>query len=133
MQNRFTMFKRGNVFYFEDRLTGQQKSLQTRNDEEAKRIGMLQSQSTDPDSIVDHLAGGGVRTFSTDGTRDYKTARSFAEVTVGGSHAPALITPDGSQNVYGYSVGYLDGTTNYFLTLHLMNMVVRSSDIIIRM
>lgn len=38
MQNRFTMFKRGSVFYLEDRSTGQQKSLQTRDEAEAQRI-----------------------------------------------------------------------------------------------
>lgn len=38
MQNRFTMFKRGNVFYCEDRTTGQQKSLQTRDEEQAQRV-----------------------------------------------------------------------------------------------
>jgi len=38
MQNRFTLFKRGNVFYSEDRTTGQQKSLQTREEAEAQRI-----------------------------------------------------------------------------------------------
>jgi hypothetical protein len=32
------MFKRGNVFYFEDRTTGQQKSLQTRDEAEAQRL-----------------------------------------------------------------------------------------------
>lgn len=38
MQNRFSMFKRGNVFYSEDCTTGQQKSLQTRDEAEAQRI-----------------------------------------------------------------------------------------------
>jgi len=38
MQNRFTLFRRGNVFYSEDRATGQQKSLQTRHEAEAQRI-----------------------------------------------------------------------------------------------
>jgi hypothetical protein len=38
MQNRFTYFKRGKVFYCEDRTTGQQKSLQTRDEDEAQRI-----------------------------------------------------------------------------------------------
>ena len=32
------MFRRGNVFYCEDRSTGQQKSLQTRDEAEAQRI-----------------------------------------------------------------------------------------------
>jgi integrase len=32
------MFRRGNVFYFEDRTTGQQKSLQTRDEEQAQRV-----------------------------------------------------------------------------------------------
>ena len=38
MQNRFTVFRRGAVFYYEDRTTGQQKSLQTRDGDEARRI-----------------------------------------------------------------------------------------------
>ena len=38
MTNRFTLFKRGNVYYCEDRTTGQQKSLQTRDEAEAQRI-----------------------------------------------------------------------------------------------
>src|ERR1035437_4019888 len=38
MQNRFTMFRRGKVFYCEDRTTGQQKSLQTRDEAEAQRL-----------------------------------------------------------------------------------------------
>ena len=32
------MFKRGKVFYCEDRSTGQQKSLQTRDEVEAQRL-----------------------------------------------------------------------------------------------
>ncbi len=38
MQNRFTLFRRGAVFYTEDRTTGQQKSLLTRNENEARKI-----------------------------------------------------------------------------------------------
>lgn len=38
MQNRFTMFRRGNVIYCEDRTTGQQKSLQIRDEAEAQRL-----------------------------------------------------------------------------------------------
>ena len=38
MQNRFTIFRRGRVFYCEDRTTGQQKSLQTRDEAEAQRL-----------------------------------------------------------------------------------------------
>jgi len=38
MQNRFTMFRRGTTFYCEDRTTGQQKSLQTKNETEARKI-----------------------------------------------------------------------------------------------
>jgi integrase len=38
MQTRFTIFKRGSVFYSEDRETGQQKSLKTRDEAEAQRI-----------------------------------------------------------------------------------------------
>ncbi len=38
MQNRFTMFRRGAVFHWEDRTTGQQKSLLTRNGAEARKL-----------------------------------------------------------------------------------------------
>ena len=38
MKDRFTMFRRGTMFYWEDRTTGQQKSLQTRDEAEAQRI-----------------------------------------------------------------------------------------------
>jgi len=38
MQNRFTTFWRGTMFYCEDRITGQQKSLQTKNEAEASKI-----------------------------------------------------------------------------------------------
>ncbi len=38
MQTRFTIFKRGGVYYSEDRQTGQQKSLKTRDEAEAQRI-----------------------------------------------------------------------------------------------
>jgi integrase len=38
MQDRFKLFRRGAVFYYQDRSTGQQKSLQTRDKAEARRI-----------------------------------------------------------------------------------------------
>jgi hypothetical protein len=38
MQNRFTTFRRGTMFYCEDRTTGQQKSLQTKDETEATKI-----------------------------------------------------------------------------------------------
>jgi integrase len=38
MQDRYTMFRRGALFYCEDRTNGQQKSLRTRNESEARRI-----------------------------------------------------------------------------------------------
>ena len=38
MQDRFKTFKRGKVFYCEDLTTGQQKSLQTRDEADAQRI-----------------------------------------------------------------------------------------------
>src|SRR5271154_6439356 len=38
MQNRFTTFRRGTMFYCEDRTTGQQKSLQTKDETEASKI-----------------------------------------------------------------------------------------------
>lgn len=38
MQNRYTLFRRGKVFYCEDRTTGQQKSLLTRDETEAQKI-----------------------------------------------------------------------------------------------
>lgn len=38
MKDRFTLFRRGGVFYCQDQSTGQQKSLQTRDKAEARRI-----------------------------------------------------------------------------------------------
>ena len=38
MKNRFTLFRRRAVYYCEDRTTGQQKSLQTRDETEARKI-----------------------------------------------------------------------------------------------
>src|SRR5262245_33820001 len=38
MQNRFTLFRRGNVYYSEDRVTGQQKSLKTNDEHEGRQI-----------------------------------------------------------------------------------------------
>jgi hypothetical protein len=38
MQNRYTVFQRGAVFYCEDQTTGQQKSLRTRDEAEARRV-----------------------------------------------------------------------------------------------
>ena len=38
MKNRFTLFRRGKVFYFEDREAKVQKSLGTKNLDEARKI-----------------------------------------------------------------------------------------------
>lgn len=38
MKSVFTLFRRGKVFYYEDRSTGRQKSLQTRSEAEARKI-----------------------------------------------------------------------------------------------
>jgi integrase len=38
MKDRYTMFRRGTMFYCEDRTTGQQKSLLTRDEAEARKI-----------------------------------------------------------------------------------------------
>jgi integrase len=38
MQSRYTMFRRGTMFYCEDRTNGQQKSLLTRDETEARKI-----------------------------------------------------------------------------------------------
>jgi len=38
MKERFTLFRRGTTFYCEDRTTGQQRSLQTKDAAEAKRL-----------------------------------------------------------------------------------------------
>ena len=38
MKNRFTIFRRGRIYYCEDHVTGQQKSLLTRDEAEAQRI-----------------------------------------------------------------------------------------------
>lgn len=38
MKDRFTMFRRGAMFYCEDRTTGRQKSLLTKDEAEARKI-----------------------------------------------------------------------------------------------
>src|ERR1051326_8785108 len=38
MQNRFTLFRRGAVYYSQDRNTGEQKSLRTRDEGEARTL-----------------------------------------------------------------------------------------------
>ncbi len=82
-------------------------------------LAMLQSKSGSPDTIEDYLAGGGMRSFLTDGTPDYKTGRRFATVGVADDDPPALVSPTGSENIYGYAVGDMSGDTNYFLTERL--------------
>jgi len=78
--------------------------------------GVLQSTADNPDAMINHRAGGGQETFQTDGTRSYKTARSFAMATENGVDPPAITMPSGAYNFYGYAVGDLTGNTNYFLT-----------------
>ena len=43
MKDRFILFRRHGIFYYQDRSTGQQKSLQTRDKIEARR--MLQAKN----------------------------------------------------------------------------------------
>jgi hypothetical protein len=38
MKNRFTLFRRSSIFYCEDAVTGQQTSLRTKNEEEARTL-----------------------------------------------------------------------------------------------
>jgi hypothetical protein len=45
MKNRFTLFLRGVVYYIEDRSTGQQKSLQTRSEAEARKLVQARHES----------------------------------------------------------------------------------------
>jgi len=45
MKDRFTMFLRGAVYYIEDRSTGQQKSLQTRDAREARKLIQARNES----------------------------------------------------------------------------------------
>jgi len=45
MQNRFTLFRRGAVFYCEDRSTGQQKSLHTRSEAEARKLVLTRNEA----------------------------------------------------------------------------------------
>ena len=53
MQDRYTMFRRGPVFYAEDRTTGQQKSLKTRDESEARRMPQLLAQGIPrPDRLL---------------------------------------------------------------------------------
>src|SRR6267378_1500890 len=45
MKDRFTMFRRGTMFYCEDRTTGQQKSLATRDAAQARKIVQARNES----------------------------------------------------------------------------------------
>ena len=83
-------------------------------------LDSLQSQAANPDTIVDAVAGGGTESFQTDGTPSYKTARSLVRNCFAANYCQLdLITPSGSQYVYGTSSGDITGTTNYFLTQRL--------------
>ena len=45
MQNRFILFRRGRVFYIEDRQTGQQTSLRTHNENEGRKMVQARNDS----------------------------------------------------------------------------------------
>ena len=45
MQNRFILFRRGRIFYVEDRQTGQQTSLRTRDENEARKMVQARNDS----------------------------------------------------------------------------------------
>jgi integrase len=47
MKQRFWLFKRGEIFYFQDSATGEQKSLGTKDSREAKRLIELKIQSSE--------------------------------------------------------------------------------------
>jgi len=82
-------------------------------------LGMLQ-QLINSDKLTDVKAGGGVEDFLTNGTPSYDSWRWMGNETApGGGDPPAIFTPTGSQNFYGFIVGYGDGSTNYLLTERL--------------
>ncbi len=51
MKERFWLFKRGNVFYFQDSTTGKQHSLGTKDRNEAERLLEIKRQTTDNPSF----------------------------------------------------------------------------------
>jgi RHS repeat-associated protein len=88
-------------------------------------LGMLQS-STNSSDLANYLAGGGQQFFQTNGTPDYKTARTIGfrkttNIVTGVVTTVLNITaPTGEVNTYDYNAGFLaDGITNYFLTRRL--------------
>ncbi len=46
MKNRFWLFKRGNIFYIQDAVTGKQESLRTCDVKEAERLRLAKNEST---------------------------------------------------------------------------------------
>jgi RHS repeat-associated protein len=81
-------------------------------------FGMLQLSSSTPDTFTNFLANGGVQAFKTNGTPDYKSARSLS-IGATTPRIPELLSPTGSRNRYGMIQGFLSGITNYFLTQHV--------------
>jgi RHS repeat-associated protein len=96
---------------------------------ECNLVGFLQSSTATPDAYVNHAAGGGFRSYQTDGTADYKSQRKFSQgLTVGtvsggsgsasvaSGYAPVLSSPSGASTHYEFNVLNGIGKTNFFLT-----------------
>lgn len=81
-------------------------------------LGMLETYNTGAPAS-EHLAGGGVRSFATDGTLDYKSLRAMVWSLISGSPLPTLLAARGSANVYGAPVSSGTGSTNNYLTERL--------------
>src|SRR5580692_10279234 len=56
MKNRFRLFLRGEIYYCEDAETGQQRSLQTRDDEEASKLVQAKNEAVSRPEFNEHMA-----------------------------------------------------------------------------
>ena len=82
------------------------------NDWSCNWLQMMQ-ETAGSDMLTNWLGTGGGQAYNLTGTQNYKTA-GWEE-----SEDLTIEFPDGSRDIYDFSVGYLCGTTNYFLTKKL--------------
>lgn len=80
---------------------------------ECSWLGAMFKSSSITDTYTNHMVGGGITSFNTNGFLEYWTARRFFFDT---GLNPILITPMGAQNAYRTSFTVLSGLTAYPLT-----------------
>jgi RHS repeat-associated protein len=84
---------------------------------ECNWLGMLVSSGSD--MITNHLAGGGVRGFYTNGTPDYHSLQVLTMSVISGARIIDLTGDRGFRNRYEHFMSTLSGVTNHFLTKRL--------------